>query len=128
MNVCLPYKEYARPDFFQGPTYIIFKEQSKIKNHKYPDHKEPENDNTYEISQFPPARTPHLPPAKKKHETAINEQPFNVKTEKRKGNKFWNELEGGYSKQPPKFTSTGFAHTTNRQASGLLKKQKKVFN
>lgn len=26
MNVCFGYKEFMRPDFFQGPTYIIFKE------------------------------------------------------------------------------------------------------
>jgi hypothetical protein len=44
MNICLGYKEYPKPDFFQGPTYIIFKEQSKIKNHRYPDDKDPDED------------------------------------------------------------------------------------
>ncbi len=109
MNVCFGYKEFMRPDFFQGPTYIIFKEQSKIKNHKYPDDKEAEDDNSYEVVQFPPIRPKPVigqrPPrklsdsnqgsAKKK---AKQEDPkpdiFDVKTEKKKGNKFWNELEG----------------------------------
>ena len=49
MNVCISYKEFMRPDFFQGPTYIIFKEPSKIKNHKYPDDKEAEDDKSYEV-------------------------------------------------------------------------------
>lgn len=40
MNVVFGYKEWPQSEFFQGPQFVIFKEQSKIRNHKYPDLKE----------------------------------------------------------------------------------------
>lgn len=55
MNVLFRYKDYMIPDFFQGPTYIIYREPSKIKNHKYPDDKVADED-IYDVSEFPPIR------------------------------------------------------------------------
>ena len=56
MNVIFGYKDYMLPDFFQGPSYILFKERSKIKNHKYPEEKIPEDDDFYEVAPFPPVK------------------------------------------------------------------------
>ena len=56
MNLCITYKEFARPEFFQGPTYVLFKEESKIKNHKYADHKEADDDHSYQVASLPPVK------------------------------------------------------------------------
>ena len=109
MNICIGYKEYPKPDFFQGPTYIIFKEQSKIKNHKYPEDKEdPDEELCYDVVQFPPIKVRQFPPPKpnrkvsdhgafsepkkkKKTEEDHHAPIFDIKTEKKKSNKFWKE-------------------------------------
>ena len=71
MNICIGYKEYPKPDFFQGPTYIIFKEQSKIKNHKYPDDREdPDEELCYDVVQFPPIKVRQFPPPKPNRKTS----------------------------------------------------------
>jgi hypothetical protein len=56
MNVLFGYKDYTIPAFFQGPSYILFKERSKIKNHKYPEDKPAEDEDFYEVAPFPPVK------------------------------------------------------------------------
>lgn len=110
MNICIGYKEYPQPGFFQGPTYIIFKEQSKIKNHRYPDDKDdPDEELCYEVNQFPSLKVRSFPPPKprsrktsevggappetwkKKKDDTQYAHVFDIKTEKKKGNKFWKD-------------------------------------
>ena len=135
MNVCFRYKDFMIPDFVQGPYFTIFKEQSKIKNHKYPEDKIVDDENSYEVAQFPPVRPKPVlgqrPPRKqsdsnpgsaKKKARLEEEKPevFDAKKEKKKGNKFWKELEGSSNAKKPFNTSA-----TKKQTSGLLKKVKK---
>jgi len=108
MNICFGYKEYPQPGFFQGPTFVFYKEQSKIKNHRYPEDKDdPDEEHCYDVVQFPPLKVRSFPPPKprsrktsegggapqearkkKKDEDVLV---FDIKTEKKKGNKFWKD-------------------------------------
>lgn len=132
MNVCFGYKDYKIPDFFQGPSFILFKERSKIKNHKYPEDKPAEDEDFYEVAPFPPVKPkpetskktshrhsdPNQGSAKKK---AKNEETrpegFDIKAEKKKGNKFWNEVEAD--------ANSNASGTRKKKSSGQSKKVKK---
>lgn len=103
MNVIFGYKDYMLPDFFQGPSYILFKERSKIKNHKYPEEKIPEDDDFYEVAPFPPVKPMPENEKKSSHKPNHNEprpEGFDIKEEKRKGNKFWNDLDAKADSNP----------------------------
>jgi hypothetical protein len=111
MNICFGYKEYPQPGFFQGPTFVIYKEQSKIKNHRYPEDKDdPDEEHCYDVVQFPPLKVRSFPPpkqprsrktseggggappeARKKKVETQDALVFDIKTEKKKGNKFWKD-------------------------------------
>jgi hypothetical protein len=66
MNVVFGYKEWPQSEFFQGPQFVIFKEQSKIRNHKYPDLKE-DDEQCYEVAPYPPRKEYRYQKDNKKH-------------------------------------------------------------
>ena len=105
MNICFSYKDYAIPHFFQGPQFVLIKEPSKMKNHKYPDNNKnlplDEDDKCYDIAPYPPRPKERKPSRKRKgsdhngggkshHKGGWDENKFDIKQEKKKGNKFWN--------------------------------------
>ena len=103
MNVCFNYKEYPFPEFFQAPQFVMFKDQSKIRNHKYQTDKD-DGEVCYQIAPFPPKPQEYKPerhtidhrkPQQK--EIATKEKrpadKFDIKEERKKGNKFWRESE-----------------------------------
>ena len=96
MNVIFGYKEWPLSEFFQGPQFVIYKEQSKIRNHKYPDNKE-DDDQCYEVAPFPPRKEyrykkDNKPSDKEKKEAPFREERFDIRQEKRKGNRAWRDL------------------------------------
>jgi hypothetical protein len=69
MNICFTYKEFRKPDYYQGPQFVIYKDQSKIRNHKYPDYAKDDEDLCYEIAAYPPKpkeKQERQPPRQKK--------------------------------------------------------------
>ena len=121
INICIKYKDFPKPLFNQGPQYVIYKEQSKIKNHKYAEGKDcNENEDGVSVVQFPPIR--EQPPPKpirtdiidagvildskrRKKEDDPSDRAFDIKKEKKKGNGFWNaasEKTANNSNKPAK--------------------------
>ena len=116
--MCLAYKEWPKPDFFQGPQIVMYKEPSKLRNHKYPDVKD--DDPCYEVAAYPPKPEVKEPTKRTRKSSDLHsgekrkkgskisqireEKGFDIKEEKRLANKVWNEMIGmeGAKKQKSK--------------------------
>jgi hypothetical protein len=141
MNVLYGYKEYPKPEFFQGPQFVIYKEQSKLRNHKYPDtssaHQKDDDELCYEIAPYPPKRDMKPPryqkperkrshqedSGKKEKKPKVKEEVFDMNLEKKKGNKAWREIQQSAEERMGSKGGKKKGRTAGLQVPNLIKRE-----
>jgi len=83
MQILNPYKEWERPEYFQGPAFSFYREEKKQNNRKH----------FYNDIELQGKFIQHSDYELRKlqERNALKEQDFDFRKEKTTGNKFWKD-------------------------------------